>query len=48
MKSLYVALWMLVFIIPGIIKTYAWSLAFYLKKDHPEMTWKEALDAIKD
>ena len=44
LQGLFIALWSLLFIIPGIIKTYAWSLAFYLKKDHPEMTWKEALD----
>ena len=42
--NLFIALWSLLFFIPGIIKSYSWALVFYMKKDHPELTWKEALD----
>jgi uncharacterized membrane protein len=41
---LFIFLWSLLFIIPGIVKSYAYSMAFYLKHDHPEYTWRECLD----
>lgn len=41
--SLYVFLWSLLLVIPGIIKSYAYSMAFYLKVDHPEYTAKQAI-----
>ncbi len=44
MMNLFVFLWSLLFIIPGIIKAYAYSMAFYIKQDHPEYDWKECLD----
>ena len=43
MQSILVFLWSLLFIIPGIIKSYAYSMAFYVKVDHPEMGWQECL-----
>jgi len=42
--TIFVALWSLLFVIPGIIKAYAWSMAFYVKNDHPEFGWKQCLD----
>lgn len=42
--SLFVALWTFLFIIPGIIKSYAWALSFYIKKDHPDWSYKQVLD----
>lgn len=41
--SVYVFLWSLLLVIPGIIKSYAYSMAFYLKVDHPEYTAKQAI-----
>ncbi len=43
LQSLFIALWSLLFVIPGIVKGYAYSLAFYIKKDHPEYDWKMCL-----
>ena len=40
-------LWSLLFVIPGIIKTYSYSMAFFIKIDHPEMGWKECIDGSK-
>lgn len=42
--GLYIFLWSLLFIIPGIIKTYAYSMAFYIKRDNPTYGWKQCLD----
>ena len=43
MMGLFVFLWALLFIIPGIIKGFAYSMAYYIKLDHPEYGWKECL-----
>lgn len=45
LKMLFVILWSLLFVIPGIIKYISYSMAFYIKRDNPEMTAKECLDA---
>ena len=39
-----VFLWTLLLIVPGIIKSYAYSLVPYILNDNPEMNSKEALD----
>ena len=44
MQGIFVFLWSLLFVIPGIIKSYAYSFAFYVKVDHPEYDWKQCLD----
>jgi len=44
MMTLFVFLWTLLFIIPGIIMGIAYSMCFYIKNDHPEYDWKKCLD----
>ena len=44
MMELFIFLWTLLFIIPGIVKAYAYSMAPYIKNDHPEYSWKECMD----
>ena len=44
MISIFTFLWSLLFIIPGIIKSYAYSMSFYIKRDHPDWTWKQCMD----
>ena len=39
LQSIFVMLWSLLFIIPGIVKSYAYSMAYYIMVDHPEYTW---------
>ena len=43
LMDIFTFLWALLFIIPGIIKSYAYSMTPYILNDHPEMS---ALDAI--
>lgn len=45
MHTLIIMLWSLLFIIPGIIRSYSLSLAYYIRNDHPEYTWRQCLDA---
>ena len=43
LTAIFIFLWMLLLIIPGIIKAYAYSMTFYIMRDNPDMP---ALDAI--
>jgi uncharacterized membrane protein len=44
MYILFIFLWALLFIIPGIIKYYSYAMSFYIKHDHPEYDWKQCID----
>lgn len=41
--GLYTFLWTLLFIIPGIVKAYSYSMTPYILAEHPEMTANEAI-----
>lgn len=43
MRNLFILLWTLLFIVPGIIKRYAYSQSYYLFAEHPEWEWKTCL-----
>ena len=47
MRSLFIFLWSLLFIIPGIIKSYAYAMAFYLLKKNPGMDAMESISTSK-
>ena len=42
LNSIFIFLWALLFIIPGIIKTYAYSMSFYILRDNPTMSANDA------
>ena len=44
LQKLFIALWSLLFIVPGIIKGYSYRMAPYIRADHPEMS---AMDCIR-
>ncbi len=44
LSQLFILLWTLLFIIPGIVKSYAYSMVHYIKIDHPEYDWKQCLE----
>lgn len=44
MTSIFTALWSLLLVVPGIVKAYAYSMAYYIKVDHPEYDWKQCMD----
>jgi uncharacterized membrane protein len=44
LKNLFIILWSLLFVIPGIVKTYSYAMAYYIKYDHPEYNWKMCID----
>lgn len=47
LKNLFIFLWSLLFIIPGIIKAYDYRLVGYILADNPTMSAKEALNKSK-
>jgi uncharacterized membrane protein len=42
-KGIFIALWSLLLFIPGIVKSFSYSMAYFILKDNPDMS---ALDAI--
>ena len=44
MYALHIALWSLLGGFPGIYVAYSYSMAFYIKRDNPEYTWRECFD----
>ena len=36
-NQIFIVLWTLLFVIPGIVKTYAYSMSFYIMADNPEL-----------
>lgn len=43
--SIYTLLWTLLLIVPGIIKSYAYGMSYYILNDHPEMQVDDAINA---
>ncbi len=43
LRSLFIFFWSLLFVIPGIVKSYSYSLAFFVAKDHPEYDWSACI-----
>lgn len=44
MISVYTLLWTLLFLVPGIVKSYSYSMAFYIMQDDPAKDWKTCID----
>ena len=45
MQNIFIALWSLLLVVPGIIKALGWSMSFYVRAEHPDYTWRQCLDA---
>ena len=41
--AIFTALWSILFVIPGIVKSYAYSMTFYIMNDNPELSASEAI-----
>lgn len=48
LRTLYVFLWSLLFIIPGIVKGLAYSMTPFIMAENPDMTAKEAIKASQE
>lgn len=45
--QVFTFLWSLLFIVPGIIASYSYAMAFYIQKDNPNMKETDAINASK-
>lgn len=45
MLAVFILLWSLLLVVPGVIKALSWSMAYYVKNDHPEYDWKQCMQA---
>ena len=43
LRELFVILWSLLFVIPGIVKSFSYAMTPFILADHPELTAKEAI-----
>ena len=43
LTAIFVFLWSLLLIVPGIIKGYAYSMAYFIKADHPDYDWRACI-----
>lgn len=48
LKGVYVFLWSLLLIVPGIIASYSYAMTEYILAEHPETTASEAITASKE
>ena len=48
LRVVFIALWTLLLIIPGIIKSYEYRMVHYILQENPEIGWKEALQKSKE
>ena len=46
-RSIYIFLWSLLLIVPGIIKSYSYSMAFFIQQEAKDKTWRTCLDESK-
>ena len=43
MKNVFIALWTLLFIIPGLVKCYSYALTGYIRHDRPELNFSQTI-----
>lgn len=48
LRSLYTFLWGLLFVIPGIVKSYAYAMTPFIMADNPNLTANEAITASRE
>ncbi len=48
LKDLFLALWSMLFIIPGIIKSYSYMMVPYILRDHPDLTATETITMSRE
>lgn len=47
LKNLFIGLWSMLFIVPGIVKTYSYAMTEYIKMENPDVSASQAIDISK-
>ncbi len=45
LRDVYVCLWSILLIVPGIVKSYSYAMTTFVMKDHPELSYDKAIEA---
>ncbi len=48
METIFIMLWSMLFVIPGIVKSYSYAMTEYIAVDNPDYDWKACIDASKE
>ncbi len=48
LRTIFIALWSLLFCIPGLMKTYSYAMAFYIMADNPGISANDAITKSKE
>ena len=48
LSNIFIALWSMLFVIPGIVKSYSYALAPFIQHDSDNKNWKECIDKSRD
>jgi uncharacterized membrane protein len=48
MQRLFIFLWSLLFVIPGIVKSYEYRMVPYILSENPDITWRRALELSRE
>ena len=48
MTDIYIILWALLLIVPGFIMAYAYSMAYFIKAEHPDYDWRRCLNESRE
>jgi len=48
LRIVFIFLWTLLLIVPGIIKAYAYSMAYYIQQDSEDKEWRSCLDKSQE
>ena len=47
MQTLFIALWSLLLVVPGIVAAYSYAMSYYIRADHPDYDWKQCITESK-
>lgn len=47
LEGIFVFLWSMLFVIPGIVKAYSYSMIYFIKVDHPDFDWRRCFEESK-
>ena len=45
--NIFIALWSMLFLIPGLVKTYSYAMTYYIMRDNPDMSANDAITASR-
>lgn len=48
LQSLFITLFAILLVFPGVMKAYSYAMAFFIKTEHPDFQWRACLNASKE